>query len=61
MHGIPFIISSVYLTLLVSFTMTLLETGLDEILLRKTLKRWGKFLLLLGVLGIVIQVLTWLK
>jgi hypothetical protein len=61
MHGIPFIVSSVYLTLLVSFTMTLLETGLDEILLRKTLKRWGKFLLLLGVLGIVIQVLTWLK
>lgn len=58
MSGIPFVISMIYLTFLTAFVVTLLERGYDGRTLGKTLHRWGKFLLLLGILAIVIQVLT---
>lgn len=60
MPGLPFVISLIYLTLLVSFVVSLIDVGFGSALVRKTLHRWGKFLLLLVVLGIVVQVLTFI-
>jgi energy-coupling factor transporter transmembrane protein EcfT len=61
MTGIPFVVSALYLTLTVAFVVTLLERGYSQRLVWKTLRRWGKFLLLLVILGIVIQILTWIQ
>ncbi len=47
-----------YLTLLVAFVVSLLEEGPGGALLRQTLRRWGKFLLGLVVLGAIVQVLS---
>ncbi len=58
MAGWVFLTSMVYLTLLVAFVVSLLEFGFEAPLARKTLTRWGKFLLLLGGLGVVIVGLT---
>jgi len=58
MTGWPFVLSAFYLTLLVAFTLTLVEHGYGRAILSHTLRRWGKFLLLLVVLGVVVQVLT---
>lgn len=58
MAGVPFVMSAVYLTLVVSFVISLLESGFCAITLKQTFRRWGKFLLLLVVLAILIQVLT---
>jgi len=59
--GITFVVSTLYLTLAVSFVITVLERNFAPGLMGKTLLRWGKFLLLLAVLAIVIQVLTWIQ
>lgn len=58
MAGIPFVLSAVYLTLVVSFVVSLLESGVCAATMKQTFRRWGKFLLLLVVLAIVIQLLT---
>lgn len=58
MAGVPFVLSAVYLTLVVSFVISLLESGFCTTTVKQTFRRWGKFLLLLVVLAIVIQVLT---
>ncbi len=57
----PFILSLIYLTLLVSFIITLLEQNFSAKLIGKTFRRWGKFLLLLGCLAIFILILSFLK
>jgi len=56
----PFILSAFYLTLVVAFTLTLVERGFSRDILAQSLTRWGKFLLLLVGLGAVVQVLTWM-
>ncbi len=56
--GVPFLLSMLYLTLLVSFVISLLELNFCRELTMKTFTRWGKFLLLLVALGVFIQILT---
>jgi hypothetical protein len=58
MAGPVFLTSAIYLTLAMSFVVSLLETGFGPGLWKHTFRRWGKFLLLLVILGIVIEVLT---
>ena len=57
-HALPFLLSSIYLSFIVSLCMTVLESGFDGRLAAKALWRWGKFLLLLVGLGIVIQIIS---
>ncbi len=58
LHAAPFLISAIYLTLIVAYSMTILETGYDGLVVKRTMHRWGKFLLLLVGLGIVIQFIS---
>ncbi len=58
MYGTPFLVSLIYLTLLVAAVVTVLERGYDERFVRETVRRWVKFLLLLLALAAVVQVLT---
>lgn len=58
MAGWPFLLTAVVMTLVVAFTTTLLEVSFGPELLRHTLRRWGKFLLLLVVLAIIMQFLA---
>lgn len=60
-HGLPFLTSLIYLTLLVAVVVTVLERGYDARFVRETLRRWVKFLLLLGALGVAVQILTFLQ
>ena len=60
--GIPFLFTALYMTLVVAFVVTLLEVGYGgKGLWWHTFRRWGKFLLLLIALGILVQILTMLK
>lgn len=61
MSGWPFLLSLFYLTLAVAFVVTLLREGLGPLTAKGTARRWGKFLLLLVLLGAGIQVLTLLQ
>jgi hypothetical protein len=56
--GIVFVGTCVYLSLLVSFVHTLNERGYARGIMFHTARRWGKFLLLLVVLGAIVQILT---
>jgi len=58
MNAVPFLSSALYLTLLVSFTISLLASNFDHTLVRQTLRRWGKFLLLLVLLGVVVHLIS---
>ncbi len=58
MYGTPFLISLIYLTLLVAAVVTVLERGYDQQFVRETVRRWVKFLLLLLALALVVQILT---
>lgn len=58
MAGLPFFLASLYLTLMFAFVYSLLLSNFDRSLLRQTLRRWGKLLLLLVILGVVVQGLT---
>ena len=60
MRGLAFVVSALYLLLLVAFVMALLEDNIPGPLWKRTLLKWGNFLLLLVVLGIVVQILTWI-
>lgn len=57
MMGIPFLLSCLYLTLAVAFVVSLLEKGFGGRLMFHTFRRWGKFLLFLAILAILVQVL----
>jgi hypothetical protein len=59
MPGFYFALSALYLTLVVALVISLLDTGIRSGFLVRTLKRWGKFLLGLVVLGVIVQILTW--
>jgi hypothetical protein len=59
MPGFFFALSALYLTLVVALVISLLDTGIRSGFLVRTLKRWGKFLLGLVVLGVIVQILTW--
>lgn len=56
--GIVFLASGLYLTLLVALVISLLEQGIAKGFLAHTARRWGKFLLGLVVLGVVVEILT---
>ncbi len=56
--GLMFLVSMIYLTLLLSFVISLIDFGYAPSLIGKTFRRWGKFLLLLGALGVIVVVLT---
>ncbi len=58
MIGFIFICSALYLTLVVSFVFALLQEGYGGKLMRSTVRKWGKFLLGLVALGLVVQILT---
>lgn len=58
MTGAPFIAALIYLTFIVSFTVSLLETGFGPEIWRPLLRRWGNFLLALGILVILVEALT---
>lgn len=57
-QGILYVSALGYLTLLVAFVVSLLEEGLVSALVRQTMRRWGKFLLGLALLGAIVQVLS---
>ncbi|CAN5248525.1 hypothetical protein BH09SUM1_BH09SUM1_10690 [soil metagenome] len=61
MRGLPFVLTALYLLLLVSYVMTLLEDNATRPMLHRVLHQWGKFLLLLVILGAMVQVLTWIS
>lgn len=61
MNGVIFVGTAVYLTLAVAFVLSLADVGFERTLGYHTARRWGKFLLLLVGLGIVVQVLTWIQ
>lgn len=56
--GALYLVSALYLTGLVSFTLSLLEEHEGAGLWRATFRRWGKFLLGLVVLGAVVGILS---
>lgn len=56
--GLPFLMSAIYGTFIVAFVMTVLELDFSTGTLWHTMRRWGKFLLLLVILAIVIQILS---
>lgn len=56
--GFVFVGTALYLTLVVAVVYTLNERGFSRGFAFQTGRRWGKFLLLLVVLGIVTQILT---
>ena len=56
--GWIFIVTGIYLTFLVALVISLLDQGLTRELGVHTGRRWGKFLLGLVVLGIIVQILT---
>ncbi|MBX3729369.1 MAG: hypothetical protein KF858_09310 [Candidatus Sumerlaeia bacterium] len=58
--GIVFLGSAIYLTFLVALVISLLDSGFQNALFVQTLRRWGKFLLGLAILAVVVQVLTML-
>ncbi len=60
MPGIVFLFSGIYLTFIVSLVISLLEWSTEKGLARNTLRRWCKFLLGLVILGILVQIFTWL-
>jgi hypothetical protein len=60
MPGFYFLLSALYLTLTVALVISLLDTGIKAGFLVRTLKRWAKFLLGLVILGLVVQIFTWL-
>ena len=57
-EGMLYVGSALWLTLLVAFVVSLLEDGFCASLAKNTARRWGKFLLGLVILAIVVQVLT---
>jgi hypothetical protein len=59
MTGPLFVVSALYLSLVVAAMYTLLERDFGPLFWRHTGRRWGKFLLLLVGLAIVVQVLDW--
>ncbi|MDK2972820.1 MAG: hypothetical protein PWP23_2575 [Candidatus Sumerlaeota bacterium] len=59
--GIVFLGSAFYLTLAVALVISLLDVGLTNALTVQTLRRWGKFLLGLAILAMVVQILTLLS
>ena len=61
MYGLPFLVSLIYLTLLVAAVVTVLERGYDGRFPRETLRRWVKFLLLLGALAAAVQILAFFQ
>jgi len=58
MPGIPFLAAGLYLTLLVALVVSLLEEGDCKRFWAQTLRRWGKFLLGLAILAIIVEILT---
>ena len=58
MPGFVFVACALYLTLLVAFTITLLDHPVPRRIGSETLRRWGKLLGGLVVLGIVVQLIT---
>jgi hypothetical protein len=59
--GWVFLASLGYLSLAVSVSYTLSKEGFTQNFWTKTLGRWGKFLLGLGFLGIIVEILTLLN
>jgi len=57
-EGLLYIGSGLWLTLLVAFVVSLLELGFCAELWRRTARRWGKFLLGLVILAVVVQALS---
>lgn len=58
MPGVVFVGSAIYLTLVVALVITLLDTRASGTFIPVTLKRWGKMVLGLAVLGTIVQILT---
>ncbi|MEQ8822123.1 MAG: hypothetical protein RLY93_17945 [Sumerlaeia bacterium] len=58
MTGPVYILSALYLTLLVSLVISVLEPEWRNKLWKNTLRRWGKFLGGLAILGVIVQILT---
>lgn len=58
--GMTFILTGLYLTFLVSLVMALLEPEWKQRLPLRIGRKWGKFLLGLVILGVVVQVLTFM-
>jgi len=58
MPGWIFLAAALYMTFLVALVVSLLNEGLERSIIRQTLRRWGKFLLGLVILGIIVQILT---
>lgn len=58
LSGLPFFLAALYLTFLFAFVYTILVSNFASGTVWHTLRRWGKLLLLLVVLGVVVQVLT---
>jgi uncharacterized membrane protein len=60
MAGVLFVLSALYLTLVVSVVISLLDHPVPQTLVRDTIRRWAKFTGGLLALGFVVQVMTWL-
>jgi len=58
--GPVFLAVGLYLTLLVALVVSLLEERGGKRIWAQTLRRWGKFLLGLAILAIIVQILTFL-
>ncbi len=58
--GFVFVSTALYLTFLVALVVSLLDQSAWDTLLGRTLRRWGKFLLGLAGLAMVVQILTWI-
>ena len=57
-QGFVFVFTALYLTFLVALVVSLLDTQLGKSLPARTLRRWGKFLLGLVILAILVQGIT---
>ena len=57
-QGVLYVSALGYLTLLVAFVVSLLEEGFGSALVRQTMRRWGKFLLGLVIMGAIVEVLS---
>ena len=58
MSALPFLASAMYLSLMVSLVVSLLEYDTGRAIAWHTGRRWGKFLLLLVILGVFVHLLT---
>lgn len=56
--GLPFLLAALYLTFLFAFVYTILVSNFGKGTIWHTCRRWGKLLLLLVILGVIVQVLT---